>query len=128
MLVTNHVVSNLREMVTLLETFANSERQLLIIAEDIKGEAREALVMNKERGSLKVAAMKGPGFGGTSFPPSLLPSLLVSVVDTKGEEERGETLPVKVAPLQAFRDLKKDVLTNNQLPGQLINVSGKSTR
>ncbi|TFJ81595.1 hypothetical protein NSK_006846 [Nannochloropsis salina CCMP1776] len=62
-LVTNHVISNLREMVTLLETFANSERQLLIIAEDIKGEAREALVMNKERGSLKVAAMKGPGFG-----------------------------------------------------------------
>jgi len=73
--VTNHVISNLREMVTLLEQFANSERQLLIIAEDIKGEARDALVMNKERGSLKVAAMKGPGFGGTSLLPSLPPAL-----------------------------------------------------
>jgi hypothetical protein len=41
-------------MVSLLEEFANSERQLLIIAEDIKGDALDALVMNKERGSLKV--------------------------------------------------------------------------
>ena len=39
---------------TLLEEFANSERQLLVIAEDIKGDALDALVMNKERGSLKV--------------------------------------------------------------------------
>jgi len=105
-LVTNHVISNLREMVTLLETFANSERQLLIIAEDIKGEAREALVMNKERGSLKVAAMKGPGFGGTSLPPplppsflpsfphSLLPSLRICVVDIKEKEKgKGGALP-----------------------------------
>lgn len=41
-------------MVSLLEEFANSERQLLIIAEDIKGDALDALLMNKERGSLKV--------------------------------------------------------------------------
>lgn len=41
-------------MVSLLEEFANSERQLLIIAEEIKGDALDALVMNKERGSLKV--------------------------------------------------------------------------
>lgn len=40
-------------MVSLLEEFANSERQLLVIAEDIKGDALDALVMNKERGSLK---------------------------------------------------------------------------
>lgn len=57
----NKHTQSIQEMVSLLEEFANSERQLLIIAEEIKGDALDALLMNKERGSLKVRT--GGGFG-----------------------------------------------------------------
>ena len=62
-LITDKKISTMKELMGVLEPVAQSGRALLIVAEDVDGEALSALVVNKLRGTLKIAACKAPGFG-----------------------------------------------------------------
>ena len=62
-LITDKKVSTMKELMSVLEPVAQNGRSLLVIAEDVDGEALAALVVNKLRGALKIAAVKAPGFG-----------------------------------------------------------------
>jgi chaperonin GroEL len=62
-LITNKKISTMKEMMGILEPVAQDGKSLLIIADDVDGEALSALVVNKLRGTLKIAAVKAPGFG-----------------------------------------------------------------
>ncbi len=62
-LITDKKISTMKEIMSVLEPVAQNGRSLVIIAEDVDGEALSSLVVNKLRGTLKIAAVKAPGFG-----------------------------------------------------------------
>ena len=62
-LICNKKIENMKEIMPLLERVLNEQRSLLIIADDVDGDAMQGLVVNKMRGNLKICAIKAPGFG-----------------------------------------------------------------
>lgn len=100
-------ISNIHELLPVLQATATAGRELIIIAEDIEGDALSTLVVNKLRGTLKVAAVKAPGFGDRR--KAMLQDIAVLTGATVISEEIGMSL--KEIPATALGSAEKVTIT-----------------
>lgn len=118
-LITDKKISTMKEILPVLEPVAQAGKALLIIAEDVDGEALSSLVLNKLRGTLKIAAVKAPGFGDRR--KEMLQDIAILTGGTVISEETG--LKLDTATIEMLGSADKITMTKDNTT--IVDGAGK---